>query len=99
MRGTATLSLAAIEQSRTDTLYVATGGGMGPGTVDALKAILPMLREVGGVLVSAADANSAGDRYAERHAAIAAEAGVFFERLRPPDDTDWNDAVVQGRGA
>src|SRR4051812_24890514 len=93
------LSLAAIEQVPADTLYVATGGGMGPGTLEALQADLARLREIGGLLVSAADANGPGDRYAERHAALAAEAGVAFERLRPPEDQDWNDVLVKRRGA
>ncbi len=31
------LSLAAIEQVRPDTIYVATGGGMGPGTLAGLQ--------------------------------------------------------------
>ena len=30
--------------------------------------------------------------------ALAAEAGVAFERLRPTDGTDWNDVLRQGRG-
>ena len=30
------LSVAAIENVRADTLYAATGGGMGPGTIAAL---------------------------------------------------------------
>ena len=34
------LSIAAIEELRADTLYVATGGGMGPGTIVALEALL-----------------------------------------------------------
>jgi hypothetical protein len=34
------LSLAAIENLRGDTLYAATGGGMGPGTIAALEALL-----------------------------------------------------------
>ena len=34
------LSLAAIESLRRDTLYAATGGGMGPGTIAALEALL-----------------------------------------------------------
>ena len=93
------LSLAAIEHMRPDTLYVATGGGMGPGTLDALREALTSLRDVAGVLVSAADANVAGDRYAERHAAIAAEMAVTFERLRPPQGQDWNDFLVARRGA
>jgi hypothetical protein len=91
------LSLAAIEQVRADTLYVATGGGMGPGTVDALQTVLAHLRATRGVLVSATDANAAGDRYAARHAELAAAAKVAFERLRPPEGTDWNDVLVQRR--
>jgi hypothetical protein len=35
-----TLSLAAIENLRRDTLYALTGGGMGPGTIAALEALL-----------------------------------------------------------
>jgi hypothetical protein len=34
------LSIAAIESLRRDTLYAATGGGMGPGTIAALEALL-----------------------------------------------------------
>jgi len=92
------LSLAAMEEMRADTLYLATGGGMGPGTVAAIQALLARLREAGGVVVSGTDANAAGDRYAERHAALAAESGVAFERARPPEDWDWNDVLAQGRG-
>jgi hypothetical protein len=93
------LSLAAIEHMRADTLYVASGGGMGPGTLDALRTTLTRLHQVAGVLVSAADANAAGDRYAERHSALAADAAVRFERLRPPEGQDWNDVLVERRGA
>ena len=91
------LSIAAIEQLRTDSLYVATGGGMGPGTLAALEEICSALAsEPGAIVESAADANKAGDGYAARHAAIAAVAGVAFHRLRPPDGQDWND-VLKGR--
>ena len=93
------LSLSAIERVRDDTVYVATGGGMGPGTLDALQDALVRLHVAGGVLISATDANAAGDRYAARHAELAGEAGVTFERLRPPEGCDWNDVVVKGRGA
>ena len=34
------LSLAALESLRDDTLYAATGGGMGPGTIAALEEVL-----------------------------------------------------------
>jgi hypothetical protein len=93
------LSLAALEQVRTDTICVATGGGMGPGMLDALKAVQPHLRAIGGVMVSAADANGPGDRYATRHAELATAGKVTFERLRPPEGLDWNDVLTQGRGA
>jgi hypothetical protein len=93
------LSLAAIERVRADTLYVATGGGMGPGTLEALRITLTRVHEVAGLLVSATDANLGGDRYAERHAALATEAAVAFERLRPPEGQDWNDILVQRRKA
>ena len=93
------LSLAAIEGLRADTLYLATGGGMGPGTTLALerlladRAILP-----DALLVSATDANKAGERYASQHAAMAAAASVPFARLTPESGEDWND-VLTGRGA
>lgn len=94
------LSIAAIEQLRTDSLYVATGGGMGPGTLAALQAMCAELAvRPDSVVESAADANRAGDRYAERHAEIAQAAGVPFRRLRPPEGLDWNDVQKQGRGS
>ncbi len=94
------LSVAAIESLRTDSLYVATGGGMGPGTLAALRAICAELAtRPGSIVESAADANRAGDRYAERHAEIARAAGVPVRRLRPPEGLDWNDVQKQGRGS
>ena len=93
------LSLAVLEDMRADTLYVATGGGMGPGTIAALTAILDELAAHPGAMVaSAVDANTAGDRYAARHAELARRAGVPFARLRPPEGLDWNDVAQQGRG-
>ncbi len=93
------LSLAALEGTRSDTLYAATGGGMGPGTIAAIGASLGALAGIAGaVLISATDANRAGDRFAERHAELAAAAGVAFDRLRPTSGTDWNDELRQGRG-
>ena len=93
------LSLAAIEGSRGDSLYVATAGGMGPETIRALElklheiAVLP-----GAVLVAATDADRAGDAYADRLQQMAVSAGTRFERLRPAVK-DWNEALQQGRGA
>jgi hypothetical protein len=91
------LSLAAIERCRSDTLYVATGGGMGPNTIDALHQLSCQLAALPNAeIASATDANVAGDRYAERHAALAAAHDLQVRRLRPPDGLDWND-VLQRR--
>jgi hypothetical protein len=92
------LSVATIEQLRRDSLYVATGGGMGPGTLASLETICAKLATRHDALVeSATDANLAGDRYATRHAEIASSAGVPFRRLRPPEGLDWNDVQKHGR--
>jgi len=89
-----TLSLAAIEGPRADTRYLATGGGIGPGTVAALQdAIRAIADHPGARLVAATDANRAGDRHAERLAEIAAGSGIQVERLRPIHVTDWNDML------
>ena len=54
------LSVAAIEGIRADTLYAATGGGMGPGTVQAIERLLGQMAQCPDApLASAADANRA----------------------------------------
>ena len=93
------LSLAVLEDGRPDTVYVATGGGMGAGPLGALQALLARLAAIpDALIVSAADANAAGDRYAECHAGLAADAGVRFERRRPPEGLDFNDVLKQWSG-
>jgi hypothetical protein len=93
------LSLAAIEDLRSDTLYVATGGGMGPGTLLAIEQVLVEMAAIpDSVLIGATDANPAGDRYATRHAEMASAAGVAFARLRPTAGEDWNDMVRHRNG-
>ncbi|HVB98123.1 MAG TPA: DUF3991 and TOPRIM domain-containing protein [Candidatus Dormibacteraeota bacterium] len=89
------LSLAAIEGLRRDTLYAATGGGMGPPTIEAITHILSQIAAIpGAVFCSAADANAAGDRYALRHQELAAATGLAFTRLKPPTENgDWNDVL------
>jgi len=93
------LSVAAWENCRADTLYAATGGGMGPDTVSAIERIVRRLAAIrGSVVASAADANLAGERYAVHHERLAYAAGVTFERLRPPiAEGDWNDALKAQR--
>jgi hypothetical protein len=92
------LSVAAIENIRTETVYAATGGGMGPATVQAIECLLARMAQVPcALLAGATDANPAGERYAARHAELAAAAGVAFERLAPPTGCDWNDVLQMGR--
>jgi hypothetical protein len=89
------LSLAAIEGPRSDTLYAATAGGMGPGTLSAIRGVLELIdTHLARVLVAATDADSAGRRHAGRLAELAVDMGVSFSVLLPPDTlNDWNDAL------
>jgi len=93
------LSLAAIEQGRDDTLYAATAGGMGPVTILALQLLLQDLAgNPAGTLIAATDADAPGRRHAARLASMAAEAGVRFDMILPPDGlNDWNDALRAGQ--
>jgi hypothetical protein len=81
------LSIAGIER--------ASGGGMGPGTIAALEALLTAMATLPGALFcSATDANGPGDRFAERHRSLAEKFSVPFTRLRPPiEGGDWNDVL------
>jgi len=92
-----TLSIAAIEERRPDTLYAATGGGIGRGSWLAIERILAGIAATpNGLFCSATDANAAGELYATKHEQIAAKAGVAFARLRPPIEYgDWNDILKQ----
>ena len=89
------LSVATVEALREDTLYAATGGGMGPSTIAALEALLTNMAMLPGALFcSAADANGPGDRFADRHRSLAEKFDVPFARLRPPiEGGDWNDVL------
>ena len=102
------LSLAALEgpaslgrAGRPDTLYAATGGGMGPSTIAAIERLLiDLASHPDARFCSATDANPAGDRYARQHEELAAAHGVAFERLRPPlERGDWNDILKTRRAA
>jgi hypothetical protein len=89
------LSLAAIEGPRADTLYAATGGGMGEATIKAIERVLSQIAVFpDAILCSATDANRAGERYALRHQQLAGQASIAFMRLRPPiEGGDWNDVL------
>lgn len=92
------LSLAAIEELRTDTLYVSTAGGMGPHTLEALgQAMQSLAQQLDAQVAAAFDADEMGDRYAGFLSELAAGVGLTAERLIPPEGRkDWND-VLTGR--
>jgi hypothetical protein len=94
------MSVAAFEHLRGDTLYTATAGGMGPGTIDALERQLWVLAaEKRGELVIATDNDAAGDGYAERLEKMATALDLKVSRLLPIGGAkDWNDALGKGRG-
>ena len=66
---------------------------MGPATVADLQQLLVSLAaDPLGILIAATDADIAGRRYAARLEDLAAEAGVRFNTILPPDGlNDWND--------
>ncbi|WP_287196282.1 DUF3991 and toprim domain-containing protein, partial [Mesorhizobium sp.] len=91
------MSLAALESTRRDSLYVSTGGGWAPATDAAIRLLAA---QEGLLLVAATDNNAQGDTYAVRLKAVAREASCGFERLRPHEE-DWNaelKARVKNRG-
>src|ERR1700677_1366106 len=83
------------DNMESDTLYAATGGGMGPGTIAALEGLLVDVAMFPDALFcSATDANGPGDRFADRHQSLARKFGVPFVRLRPPTEGgDWNEVL------
>ncbi|MBS1061150.1 DUF3991 domain-containing protein [Gluconobacter sp. Dm-44] len=82
------MSIATIECTRSDTLYVSTGGGLGPLTMSEIRRLSRGVQEIG----TATDANAAGDRYA---CMIADLADVPAVRIRPAA-TDWNAQLMNG---
>lgn len=87
------LSLAAIEQTRSDTLYVSTGGGWSTLTAQALEILAS---GEGAWLVAATDNNVQGEVFADRLRQMADRASCDFSRLRPRCE-DWNEELQQRR--
>ncbi|WP_349017764.1 DUF3991 and toprim domain-containing protein [Rhizobium sp. 32-5/1] len=88
------LSLAVIEQTRTDTLYVSTGGGWSPLTALALDTLAS---GKGAWLVAATDNNVQGEVFADRLRQMADSNSCDFSRLRPEAE-DWNEELKERRG-
>ena len=95
------MSLAGLERLRTDTLYVATAGGMGPHTSAALQTLLrDLATRPGSILVAATDADTAGEHYADQLMELATTVGVRSGRILPfGGHKDWNQMVVARRHA
>lgn len=90
------LSLAAIEQTRSDTLYVSTGGGWSPTTAWSLETLAC---GEGAWLVAATDNNVQGEIFADRLRQMANRARCDFSR-QTPEAEDWNEDLKKwmGRG-
>lgn len=87
------LSLAAIEQTRSDTLYVSTGGGWSPQTAQALEILAS---GKGAWLVAATDNNVQGEIFTDRLRQMADRTGCDFSRLTPEAE-DWNEELKEKR--
>jgi Protein of unknown function (DUF3991)/Toprim-like len=87
------MSLCALEDQRSDTLYLSTGGGWSPASSEAL---LDLAVRADDLLVAATDNNAQGETFAKRLEALAADAGCGFVRLRPELE-DWNEDLKAKR--
>ncbi|CDZ42270.1 Relaxase/mobilization nuclease family protein [Neorhizobium galegae bv. officinalis] len=83
------LSLAAIEETRSDTLYLSTGGGWSPLTALALETLAS---GEDAWLVAATDNDVQGEVFADRLRQMADSAHCNFSRLRPRCE-DWNEEL------
>ncbi|CDG38963.1 MULTISPECIES: DUF3991 and TOPRIM domain-containing protein [Asaia] len=95
------LSFAAMDaECGSDTLYVATGGAMGPETIAALEAEMEaIVPDQQSYLIVATDKDTAGDRYARMLFELAFENCVRYVRALPEGEaTDFNQ-VLQERFA
>lgn len=96
------LSMAAFEQLRGDTIYIATTGGIGPGTILALKQLFGELSaQTGAIVAIATDNDKPGERHAKRLAELIEAANLPWERAKPPADAkDWNKflKIQAGKG-
>jgi hypothetical protein len=94
------MSVAAIEQMPLGSLYVATAGALGPGTIGALARQFWALAKDGGELVIATDDDRAGHAYADQLAGMARAFALKVSRLPPTGGAkDWNDVLQPGRDA
>jgi hypothetical protein len=96
------LSMAAFEQIRSDTLYVAAGGGMGPGSLVALKRLFDeRTNQPNAMVVIGTDNDPPGERHAQRLITLIEAANLPWERARPPHGAkDWNKflQIQAGKG-
>lgn len=95
------LSYAARDTSQDGTLYVATAGGMGPHTLDALRAVMADLVTVPGArMLIATDNDEQGERYADNLRAMADAVCLWSGRALPTDGhNDWNAVLTAPHAA
>jgi hypothetical protein len=95
-----TLSYAALDGLRADTLYLATTGGFGPAAIDALHEMLDIqMRGAGATLIAATDPDKAGERYAAILAGVGEARAIPVIRHVASEDGDWNDLLRSRRNA
>lgn len=90
----AVIETASIPGLAAQTLYVATSGGIGPSTVEALGRIFARLSSHAGKVAIATDNDAAGNHHADRIEVLARKHRVLVEPARPPKPfNDWNDQL------
>jgi Protein of unknown function (DUF3991)/Toprim-like len=92
------LSFAALDPEPEATLYVATTGGIGPGSEAALEGLFAQLADgPRGRLLIATDNDAPGDRFAAYLTALADRVFLWSQRARPTGGlNDWNDVLTTG---
>jgi hypothetical protein len=83
------LSRAEIEGCKEETVYVSTGGGFGPPTIEVLRRVI----RPGCRIVAATDRGQGGELLAGRLHELAKRAEAGFGRLRPIAK-DWNEQLT-----
>ena len=85
------MSVAAIEHLRAGTLYTATAGAMGPGTIAAMERQLwTLATEEGGELAIATDNDRPGHGYADR---LADMASALDLKVTPAASGRWSERL------
>lgn len=90
------LSFAALDPITNGTLYVSTGGGMGPGTLKTLDNLMEKLSVRKRVVIEiATDKDKGGEGFAELLLNNFQQHGLIMRRTVPTGEyKDWNDLLT-----